>query len=143
MKLNKLRMMANEKGFTLIELMIVIAIIGILAAIAIPNFISYRDKSFCSAAETDAGSLQGGLSDYFAIPSNQTFKATTTNANHEMIFPGSQTLRLSGTNTGTIQPAGRGFHISITDGSSRCPLNYRDKNPRWTKTTPGVYATTM
>jgi prepilin-type N-terminal cleavage/methylation domain-containing protein len=35
----------NEKGFTLVELMIVIAIIGILAAIAIPQYNTYRDKA--------------------------------------------------------------------------------------------------
>src|SRR5512144_2127084 len=52
--LSKLR---SKKGFTLIELMIVVAIIGILAAIAIPNFLRFQAKSKQSEAKTNLGGL--------------------------------------------------------------------------------------
>ena len=56
--LQKLRGKKGTKGFTLIELMIVVAIIGILAAIAIPNFLTYQKKSKTSEAKTCIGGIK-------------------------------------------------------------------------------------
>jgi type IV pilus assembly protein PilA len=47
----------DQKGFTLIELMIVVAIIGILAAIAIPNFLRYQAQSRQAEARTNLGGI--------------------------------------------------------------------------------------
>jgi prepilin-type N-terminal cleavage/methylation domain-containing protein len=139
MKLNKLRIQANEKGFTLIELMIVIAIIGILAAVAIPNFIAYRDKAYCSAAEKDANSIAATISDYFAIPSHTTWEQVKLGASGTKFAGGvgkdasdadldspKSFSALSGNNYATIGGTVAAIRISVVDGSGRCPTDYMD-----------------
>ena len=68
--------MKNKKGFTLIELMIVVAIIGILAAIAIPDFLKFQAKAKQSEAKTNLGAIFTAQVAYFA--EQNTFGATTT-----------------------------------------------------------------
>jgi type IV pilus assembly protein PilA len=67
----------DEKGFTLIELMIVIAIIGILAAIAIPQFAAYRQRAYVSALKSDAHTIATAEEAYYA--DNNVYSQTSAN----------------------------------------------------------------
>jgi type IV pilus assembly protein PilA len=73
LKLNKMK---DQKGFTLIELMIVIAIIGILAAIAIPQFSAYRKRSYNAAAQADLRNAATAQEAYFV--DNETYTSDYT-----------------------------------------------------------------
>ncbi len=75
-----LKPIPGKKGFTLIELMVVVAIIGILAAIAIPNYLRYETKSRQAEAKTSLGAIGECAEAWHAENSNYLMsKAPSTN----------------------------------------------------------------
>ncbi|MBP9722326.1 MAG: pilin [Gammaproteobacteria bacterium] len=104
--MRNLKLVAN-KGFTLIELMIVVAIVGILAALAIPSYQDYTVRAKVSEAIVLGDGLKTQLADYFL--SQSTFPAnnaalgyTTTGTEFAGKYVGS--IVVTGTSTaGTMQ----------------------------------------
>ena len=80
-------MLKNSKGFTLIELMIVVVIIGILAAIAIPNFISMQDRAKEGSVKSNMHTFQLAMEDY-AVTQDGVYATNAEKATVKAMFPG-------------------------------------------------------
>jgi len=99
-----------QKGFTLIELMIVVAIIGILAAIAIPQYQDYTARSQTTRAVSELSALKTAAE--AAILQGQEIVSGTEGTNQiDIGFPGSTLL------SGTVGKA----QLTINNGSTATP----------------------
>ena len=109
--LMKMRKREGQKGFTLIELMIVIAIIGILAAIAIPQFTKYRARGYMAACRSDAKNA------YTAVITYMSDTPGVLNPG-EVITPGTPGGTYDAVRATGDAVTGDGVTITITGGAA-------------------------
>jgi type II secretion system protein G len=112
-------MRGRRAGFTLIEVLIVVVIIGILAAIAIPKFASTKEKSFVAVMKSDLRNLAVAQEAYSA--DNGTYYAGAV-PNTALIYNPSSGVSVTITE-GT--PSGWGATAAYTSGTARtCAIYY-------------------
>jgi prepilin-type N-terminal cleavage/methylation domain-containing protein len=111
-----MKLLKSKKGFTLIELMIVVAIIGILAAIAIPQFANLVAKSQEGATKGNLGTVRSALSIYYGdtegfYPTDgQSFTSLTTGGKYLQQVPNVNTPK-------TTNNLGHGSQNSVTNAT--------------------------
>jgi type IV pilus assembly protein PilA len=105
----------DERGFTLVELLIVIAIIAILAAIAIPQFAAYRQRGIRASMQADAKNIASMMEAYFA--DNQSYIGGTATAGATFTFITGQTGRMSAGNSLAVTGGAASYNIVVTNAA--------------------------
>ena len=100
-------------GFTFIELMVAVLVIGLLAAIAIPQFSSYRMRAYDSAAKSTLTNLAKAQEDYYV--QTQAYSANTVNLTNNSGYRGDANVNVVIINADADSWSATAQHVSSTN----------------------------
>jgi type IV pilus assembly protein PilA len=139
--LNKLRVRAqSESGFTLVELLVVMLIIGLLAAIAIPAFFNQRDKARDAEAKSAVKTAQTAMETYATDTTNGQYTGATVLLLQgiEPSLAGANGLALSDQANVAVVPGANSYAVSVlSDAGNRFSIERTGGTTRYDCATAG------